>query len=116
PALVASGALRSPFSWMWKPCAPGASPVSEAATATSSPRCVNSTTPFALCPCVGCIAACARAPASDESLQGMYEQPATRAQLATTNTPADLMGSPWTRGKPAVCQPGARGLDDQRAT
>src|SRR5262249_20376469 len=53
PALIASGALQSPFSWMWKPCPPGARPVSLAFTVTLSPLWVKVTLPAAVLPAVG---------------------------------------------------------------
>ena len=53
PALAASGALQSLFSWMWKPCRPGASPLTFASTRTRSPLGVKLTVPAARLPAVG---------------------------------------------------------------
>ena len=52
PALAASGALQSPFSWIWKPCGPGGSPLTLASTRTRSPVGVKPTLPAARLPAV----------------------------------------------------------------
>jgi hypothetical protein len=53
PALVASGALQSPFSWIWNPCEPGVNPLISAMTLTPFASCLKMTFPWAVLPCVG---------------------------------------------------------------
>src|SRR6478609_9771892 len=58
--------LQSPFSWMWKPWAPGARPATFASTSTLSPFWVKRTAPVTLLPLVGSSLATALGPAADE--------------------------------------------------
>ncbi|SPC19083.1 hypothetical protein CO2235_MP100005 [Cupriavidus oxalaticus] len=63
PALIASGAEQSPFSWTWKPWTVlGGRPVIEAVISTPPGCCWKVTVPAVLVPLLGCSCAAARAP------------------------------------------------------
>ncbi|MNT17682.1 hypothetical protein D3C72_1528460 [compost metagenome] len=71
PALIASGAEQSPFSWTWKPCeVPGGRPVTATTTITPAACWSNVTRPAVLVPLLDCNGAAALAPTVTRAAAG----------------------------------------------